>query len=65
VAKISPGEFMRQVRAETSKVYWPSRKETIATAIMVVILSLLLSAFFFAVDAAFSSTVKFLLSFLA
>ena len=65
MAKISPGEFMRQVRAETSKVYWPSRKETIATAIMVVILSLLLSAFFFAVDAAFSSTVKFLLSFLA
>ena len=64
MAKISPGEFMRQVRAETSKVYWPSRKETIATAIMVVILSLLLSAFFFAVDAAFSSTVKFLLSFL-
>ena len=56
---------MRQVRAETSKVYWPSRKETIATAIMVVILSLLLSALFFAVDAAFSSTVKFLLSFLA
>ena len=65
MAKISPGEFMRQVRAETSKVYWPSRKETIATAIMVVILSLLLSAFFFAVDAAFSTTVKFLLSFLA
>ena len=64
MAKISPGEFMRQVRAETSKVYWPSRKETIATAIMVVILSLLLSAFFFGVDAAFSSAVKYLLSFL-
>ena len=64
MAKVSPGEFIRQVRAETSKVYWPSRKETVATAIMVVILSLVLSAFFFAVDAAFSSAVKFLLSFL-
>ncbi len=64
MAKVSPGEFIRQVRAETSKVYWPTRKETVATAIMVVALSLLLSAFFFAIDAVFSSAVKFLLSFL-
>ena len=64
MAKVSPGEFIHQVRAETSKVYWPTRKETVATAIMVVALSLLLSAFFFAVDAVFSSAVKYLLSFL-
>ena len=64
MAKVSPGEVIRQVRAETSKVYWPTRKETVATAIMVVALSLLLSAFFFAIDAVFSSAVKFLLSFL-
>ena len=64
MAKVSPGEFIRQVRAETSKVYWPTRKETIATAIMVVILSLLLAFFFFALDALFSSAVKYLLSFL-
>jgi len=64
VARTSPGEFIRQVRAETSKVYWPSRKETVATAIMVLIMSLLLSVFFFGVDAAFSSAVKYLLSFL-
>ena len=64
MAKVSPGEFIRQVRAETSKVYWPSRKETVATAIMVVILSVALSIFFFAIDAVFSSAVKYLLSFL-
>jgi preprotein translocase subunit SecE len=64
VAKVSPGEFIRQVRAETAKVYWPSRKETVATAIMVVIMSGLLSIFFFATDAAFSTAVKYLLSFL-
>ena len=64
MAKVSPGEFIRQVRAETSKVYWPSRKETVATAIMVVILSLVLSAFFFAIDAAFNGAVRYLLSFL-
>jgi preprotein translocase subunit SecE len=64
VARVSPGEFIRQVRAETSKVYWPTRKETVATAIMVLIMSTLLSVFFFGVDAAFSSAVKYLLSFL-
>ena len=64
VAKTSPGEFIRQVRAETGKVYWPTRKETVATAIMVLIMSVLLAAFFFGVDAAFSSMVKYLLSFL-
>ena len=64
MAKVSPGEFIRQVRAETSKVYWPTRKETVATAIMVLIMSVLLSIFFFGVDAAFSSMVKYLLSLL-
>jgi preprotein translocase subunit SecE len=64
VAKVSPGEFIRQVRAETGKVYWPTRKETVATAIMVLIMSVLLAAFFFGVDAAFSSAVKYLLSLL-
>ena len=64
MARVSPGEFIRQVRAETGKVYWPTRKETVATAIMVLIMSVLLSIFFFGVDAAFSSMVKYLLSLL-
>jgi preprotein translocase subunit SecE len=64
VARVSPGEFIRQVRAETSKVYWPSRKETIATGIMVLIMSTILSFFFFGVDAAFNMGVRYLLSFL-
>ena len=64
MAKTSPGEFIRQVRAETAKVHWPTRKETVTTAIMVMIMTLLLALFFFAVDAFFSSAVKYLLSFL-
>jgi preprotein translocase subunit SecE len=64
VAKVSPGEFMRQVRVETSRVHWPTRKETVATTIMVLIMTLILAVFFFGVDAFFSSAVKFLLSFL-
>ena len=64
VARTSPGEFIRQVRAETAKVHWPTRKETVATAIMVMIMTMLLAFFFFGVDAFFSTLVKYLLSFL-
>ncbi len=64
MAKTSPGEFIRQVRVETSRVHWPTRKETIATTTMGIIMTLILAFFFFGVDAAFSSGVKYLLSFL-
>ena len=64
VAKVSPGEFIRQVRVETGKVHWPTRKETIATGIMVMIMTLMLAFFFFGTDAFFSSVVKYLLSLL-
>jgi preprotein translocase subunit SecE len=65
VARTSPGEFIRQVRAETAKVHWPTRKETVATAMMVIIMTSLLGIFFFATDAALSTIVKFLLSLLS
>ena len=65
MARVSPGEFIRQVRAETAKVHWPTRKETVATAIMVMIMTLVLAFFFFGVDAVFSTIVKQLLSLLA
>ena len=54
--------FANQVRAETAKVVWPSRRETVMTAIMVVAMTLLLGIFFFAVDWGFSRIVRFLLS---
>ena len=65
MAKTSPGEFIRQVRTETGKVHWPTRKETVATGIMVMIMTLILAFFFFGVDGAFSTLVRKLLSFLA
>ena len=64
MAKVSPGEFIRQVRLETSRVHWPTRKQTVSTAIMVMIMTTLLAFFFFGTDAVFSSLVRFLLSFL-
>jgi len=65
VAKVNPGEFLRQVRAETAKVVWPTRKETVTTAVMVVIMTTLLGIFFFGVDSAFSAIVKALLRLLS
>ena len=61
MAKVTPGEFIRQVRAEGAKVVWPTRKETVTTAVMVLILTTLLGLFFFAVDSAFAALVNFLL----
>ena len=65
MAKTSPGEFFRQVRAEGAKVVWPSRKETVTTAIMVLIMTILLAIFFFGVDSLFNTIVQFLLGLLA
>ena len=64
MAKTSPVQFLNEVKAEASKVVWPTRKETVTTAIMVIIMTSLLAVFFFGIDAFFSATVQFLLSFL-
>ena len=64
MAKTSPGEFVNQVRNEARKVVWPTRKETITTAIMVLIMTTLLAIFFLGVDAVFATIVKFLLGLL-
>ena len=65
MAKISPGEYVRQVKVEAiQKVHWPTRKETVTTAIMVMIMTAMLAIFFFGIDSMFSTIVSFLLSFL-
>ena len=64
MARTSPGEFIRQVRNEASKVVWPTWSETVRTAIMVLIMTAILAIFFFAVDSFFSAIVRWLLSLL-
>ena len=63
MAKTTPIEFIRQVQAETKKVVWPTRKETIMTGVMVMIMTLMLGVFFFTIDSIFAAIVKLLLSF--
>ena len=56
-------EFIRQVQTETKKVVWPTRRETIMTGVMVMIMTLMLGVFFFTIDSIFAAIVKLLLSF--
>lgn len=42
----NPFQFMQQVRAEVSKVVWPTRRETLLTTVMVFIMVALFATFF-------------------
>jgi preprotein translocase subunit SecE len=64
MARTSPAQFLSQVRTEAAKIVWPTRRETMMTALMVVIMTSLLGLFFFGVDSAFSALVQWLLSLL-
>jgi preprotein translocase subunit SecE len=55
-------EFYNQVKAETAKVVWPTRRETIMTGVMVMIMTTLLAVFFFGIDTIFELIVKYLLT---
>jgi preprotein translocase subunit SecE len=61
MAKVSPAEYVRQVRQETSKVTWPTRKETMITTAMVFVMVVLASIFFFLADFVLSWGVRLLL----
>jgi preprotein translocase subunit SecE len=62
MAKTTPAEFIKQVRAETTRVVWPTGRETVTTTIMVLIMTTLLGLFFFGLDSFFSWIVKSLLA---
>ena len=58
MAKTNPLQFMQQVRQEAEKVTWPTRKETMITTIMVMIMVAFASVFFLGVDAVLSRVVN-------
>ena len=61
-AKTNPFTFLQQVRTEVSKVTWPTRRETVVSAIMVFVMVALAGVFFFAIDQLLSWFVGILLS---
>ena len=50
MARTNPLQFIQQVRAEVSKVVWPTRREVLLTTVMVFIMATLTAIFFFLVD---------------
>lgn len=49
-SKTNPITFLKQVYAETAKVKWPTRRETVISTFMVLLVTAVASAFFFIVD---------------
>ena len=58
----NPFEFIQEVRSEASKVTWPSRRETVITTLMVLLMVLIASLFFVSVDQALRLIVRGVLS---
>ena len=50
MAKVSPLQFIQQVRREVAKVTWPTRREVTLTTIMVFVMAALAATFFSLVD---------------
>jgi preprotein translocase subunit SecE len=46
----NPFTFLQQVRSETAKVTWPSRRETMISTMMVLVFAVIAMIFFFAAD---------------
>ncbi len=50
MAMTNPLQFIQQVRAEVSKVVWPTRREVLLTTGMVFVMAALTAVFFSLVD---------------
>jgi preprotein translocase subunit SecE len=61
MARTSPFKFLQEVRTETNKVTWPSRKETMITTAMVFVMVAVASIFFLVADQVIRIGVTFLL----
>jgi preprotein translocase subunit SecE len=58
MAKFNPFQFLQEVRSETNRVTWPSRKEVGITTVMVFVLVIVAAIFFTAAD----QIIRFLLT---
>ncbi len=54
-------QFLREVKVELKKVTWPSRKQTIGSTVVVIVLVMIISIFLGAVDLGLSSLIRIVL----
>ena len=62
MAKFSPFKFLQEVRSETDKVTWPTRRETTITTIMVFVMVAASSVLFLVADQIIRVFITYLLS---
>ncbi|MBF0248015.1 MAG: preprotein translocase subunit SecE [Alphaproteobacteria bacterium] len=61
MAKTTPAKFVQEVRQETAKVTWPTRRETAISTVTVLIMAFMAAIFFFLVDQLLSWGVRLIL----
>ena len=65
MANTSPAKFVRQVRAEISRITWATRRDTMTSTITVLIMVIIASIFFFAADSLISLVIQWLFGVLS
>lgn len=55
----NPIQFIKEAKAELTKVVWPSRKETMRITIAVIVLSLAVAVFLGAIDFGLNKLIEF------
>jgi preprotein translocase subunit SecE len=63
MAKTSPIQFFREVRQEVQKVTWPTRRETLISTGLVMVMVVLAALFFFVVDTLIAIAIRFIIDF--
>lgn len=61
MAKVSPAQFVRQVRQEVSRISWASRRETGLATVTVFVMATIAALFFLLADMVLSNLVQFIL----
>jgi preprotein translocase subunit SecE len=59
----NPFQFLQEVRSEGKKITWPTRRETMITTGLVILMVIAASLFFVVVDWGLQVIVKLLLTF--
>ncbi len=59
---VNPLQFLQDVRQEASKVTWPTRRETLITTALVILMVILAALFFLAIDQLLRLMVRLILS---
>lgn len=61
MAKVSPAQFVRQVRQEVSRISWASRRDTGLATVTVFVMATIAALFFLLADMVLSNLVQFIL----